>query len=115
MHLKMTPKAVLFGGTLILATIVFMVVYWPYAAWPQASPGLYDSDEEHMFYMNKMLKTEADTKKFCDAWVNSWNSHEEYMALIGQDKIEKISQTATAFLMDPYRKWIRGDAEIKEL
>ena len=76
----------------IIAEVVDAVVYWPYAAWPQASPGLYDSDEEHMFYMNKMMKTEADTKKFCNQWVKSWNSHEEYMALIGKEKIEKISK-----------------------
>ena len=99
----------------IISEVVDAVVYWPYAAWPQASPGLYDSDEEHMFYMNKMMKTEADTEAYCDQWVNSWHSHEEYMALIGEDKIEKISRTATAFLMNPYRKWIRSDAEIGDL
>ena len=65
--------------------------------------------------MNKMMKTEADTAEYCDKWVNNWSSHEEYMALIGKDKIEKISQTATEFLMDPYRRWIRSDAEIREL
>lgn len=31
MNLKMTPKAVVFGGILILAVIVFVVVYWPWA------------------------------------------------------------------------------------
>ena len=65
--------------------------------------------------MNKMMKTEADTEAYCDQWVKNWNSHEEYMALIGDEKIEKISKTATAFLMDPYRKWIRSDDEIREL
>lgn len=99
----------------IIAEVVDAVVYWPYASWPQASCGLYDSDEAHMFYMNKMMKTEADTQTFCTEWLDSWNTHEEYMALIGKEKIEEISQTATAFLMDPYRKWIRNDAEIREL
>ena len=32
MNLKMTPKTVVFGGILILAAIVFSVVYWPWAA-----------------------------------------------------------------------------------
>ena len=99
----------------IISEIVDAVVYWPYASWPQASCGLYDSDEAHMFYMNKMMKTEADTKAFCDKWVDGWNTHEEYMALIGDEQIEAISQTATAFLMDPYRKWLRSDEEIREL
>jgi cbb3-type cytochrome c oxidase subunit II len=31
MNPKMTPKAIVFGGILILAAIVFVVVYWPYA------------------------------------------------------------------------------------
>ena len=99
----------------IIAEVVDAVVYWPYAAWPQASCGVYDSDEEHMFYMNKMMKTEEDTKEFCDAWVLSYTSNEEYQALIGKEKLGKITNTATAFLMDPYRKWIKSDAEVKEL
>jgi len=31
MNLKMTPKTIVFGGMFILAVIVFVVVYWPYA------------------------------------------------------------------------------------
>lgn len=31
MNLKMTPTVIVFGGIFILAAIVFMVVYWPYA------------------------------------------------------------------------------------
>lgn len=99
----------------IIAEVVDAVVYWPFASWPQASCGLYDSDETHMFYMNKMMKTEADTRTFCSEWVESWHTHSEYMALIGEAKVKEISQTATAFLMDPYRKWLRSDAEIREL
>lgn len=99
----------------IIAEVVDAVVYWPFASWPQASCGLYDSDEEHMFYMNKMMKTEADTRAFCEQWLDSWISHEEYMARIGKEKIKKITNTATAFLLDPYRKWIKSDAQVKEL
>ena len=39
--------------------IVEAVVYWPFAAWPQSSPGMYDIDEAHMKLMNKALATEA--------------------------------------------------------
>ena len=99
----------------IIAEVVDAVVYWPFASWPQASCGLYDSDEEHMFYMNKMLKTEEGTKEFCEKWVTNYTSNEEYLALIGKETIDKISDTATAFLMDPYRKWIKTDAEVQEL
>lgn len=99
----------------IIAEVVDAVVYWPYASWPQASCGLYDSDEEHMYYMNKMMKTEEDTEEFCKQWVFSYETNKQYRALIGEEKIEKISSTATAFLMDPYRKWIKSDAEVQEL
>ena len=33
--------------------VVEAVVHWPFAAWPQGSPGLYDIDEDHMTAMNK--------------------------------------------------------------
>ena len=53
----------------IISEVVDAVVYWPFAAWPQASCGLYDSDEEHMFFMNRMLKTEEDTEDFIAQFV----------------------------------------------
>jgi glutaconate CoA-transferase subunit A len=99
----------------IIGEVVDAVVYWPFASYPQASCGLYDSDEEQMFYMNKMMKTEEDTEGFCKTWVHGWETRQEYQALIGREKIDKITDTATAFLMDPYRKWIKSDAEVEEL
>ena len=99
----------------IIGEVVDAVVYWPFASYPQASCGLYDSDEEQMFYMNKMMKTEEDTEAFCKTWVHGWDTREEYQALIGREKIGKITDTATAFLLDPYRKWVKSDAEVEEL
>lgn len=99
----------------IIAEVVEAVVYWPFCSWPQASCGLYDSDEEHMFMMNQAMKTAEETEDYCRKWVYSYSSREEYLDLIGFDKIEKISATETAFLMDPYRQWIKTDAEIREL
>lgn len=99
----------------IIGEVVDAVVYWPFASYPQASCGLYDSDEEQMFYMNKMMKIEEDTEEFCKTWVHGWDTRQEYQALIGREKIDKITDTATAFLMDPYRKWIKSDAEVEEL
>jgi glutaconate CoA-transferase subunit A len=101
--------------TRIISEVVDAVVYWPFASYPQASCGLYDSDEEMMMSMNKMMKTEEDTEAFCQQWVHGWNTREEYQELIGREKIEKITDTATAFLLDPYRKWIKNDDEIAEL
>jgi glutaconate CoA-transferase, subunit A len=99
----------------IIAEVVDAVVYWPMCSWPQASCGLYDSDEEHMFMMNKAMKTEAETASYCKKWVHAYNTPKEYLDLIGRDKLEMISATETGFLMDPYRKWIKSEAQIKEL
>ncbi|MCB2193030.1 MAG: CoA transferase subunit A, partial [Deltaproteobacteria bacterium] len=74
-----------------------------------------DSDEEHMFYMNKAMKTAEDTEEYCRKWVHSYETPEQYLELIGQDKIAKVSATETAFLMDPYRKWILSDTRVAEL
>ena len=99
----------------IISEVVDGVVYWPFCSWPQASCGLYDSDEEHMFYMNKALKTEEDTAGFVAKWVAPVDSRRKYIELMGKERIEKITATDTAFLMDPYRKWIKSDEEVAEL
>ena len=99
----------------IIAEVVDAVVYWPYCSWPQASCGLYDSDEEHMFYMNQQMKTEEATEDYCAKWVHSYSTRQEYLDLMGKERLDKINNTATAFLMDPYRKWIKSDAEVAEL
>lgn len=95
--------------------VVDAVVYWPLGAYPACSTGVYDSDEEHFVYMNKMLKTEEGTEEYIEKYVKSYNTYEEFQAVIGKEKIDKITNTATAFLMDPYKKWIKSDADIKAL
>jgi len=95
--------------------VVDAVVYWPLGVWPQCSTGVYDSDEPHMYMMNKMLKDEEGTQEYVEKYVKSYKTIEEYREVIGKDSIDKICETATAFLMDPYRKWIKSDAEIMEL
>ncbi len=93
--------------------VVDGVVYWPMGVWPACSTGVYDSDEEHMGLMNKLLKTEDGTKEYIDKYVRSYTTYEEYLEVIGKDKIKTLKDTATAFLMDPYKKWIVSDSEIK--
>lgn len=99
----------------IISEVVDAVVYWPMGCWPAASVGIYDSDEEHMLYMNDKLKTPEGTEEYIDKFVKSYNTREEYLELIGREKIEKLCNNPTTFLMDPYRKWIKSDAEIREL
>jgi len=99
----------------IISEVVDAVVYWPMGCWPAGSVGVYDSDEEHMFHMNDKLKTPEGTEEYVDKFVKSYNTREEYLELIGREKIEKLCNNPTTFLMDPYRKWIKSDAEIREL
>jgi glutaconate CoA-transferase, subunit A len=86
--------------------IVDAVVYWPFAAWPQASPGMYDIDEEHMNFMNTALASEDGTAAYARDFVNSYRDVDGYLDLIGRDRVSKLSQSTTSFLLDPYRRWI---------
>jgi glutaconate CoA-transferase, subunit A len=95
--------------------IVEAVVYWPFAAWPQSSPGQYDSDEEHMKFMNKALATGEGTAAYIRDFVESYDSIDSYLDLIGREKVAALSQNVTSFLLDPYRKWIMTPDEVAAL
>lgn len=95
--------------------IVEAVVYWPFAAWPQSSPGLYDVDENHMKFMNKALATEQGTADYVRDFVDSYSDIDSYLDLIGRDNIARLSDSATSFLLDPFRQWIKTPAEIAAL
>ncbi len=95
--------------------IVEAVVYWPFAAWPQSSPGMYDVDEEHMKAMNKALATEEGTAGYVRDFVRSYGNIDSYLDMIGRDKLAELGNTATGFLLDPYRRWILPADEVAQL
>jgi Acyl CoA:acetate/3-ketoacid CoA transferase, alpha subunit len=95
--------------------IVEAVVHWPFAAWPQGSPGMYDVDEEHMKAMNKALATAEGTEAYVRDFVTPFDTVDSYLDMIGRDRIASLSRTATAFLLDPYRQWIRSPEEVARL
>jgi glutaconate CoA-transferase subunit A len=95
--------------------IVEAVVYHPFAAWPQASPGLYDVDEAHMKLMNKSLSTAAGTADYVRDYVESYDGIDSYLDLIGRDTIARLSDSVTSFLLDPFRQWIKTPDEIAAL
>ena len=86
--------------------VVEAVVWWPFAAWPQSSPGLYDVDEEHMVLMNKALATEAGTAAYIRDFVEGYADVASYLDLIGRDTVAVLERGPTAFLLDPYRQWL---------
>jgi glutaconate CoA-transferase subunit A len=68
-----------------------------------------------MFAMNAALKTDEGYEEYRKKYVDSYNTIEEYLDVIGRDKVAALCNNPTTFLMDPYRKWIKTDAEIKQL
>jgi glutaconate CoA-transferase subunit A len=108
--MRQYPNLVRIPGILVEA-----VVYWPFAAWPAASPGVYDIDEAHMKAMNAALATAEGTARYLEDFVFSWRGREEYLDLIGRDLIATLRAGPTDFLLDPYRHWILTDAEIDAL
>ena len=95
--------------------VVEAVVYWPFAAWPQSSPGMYDLDEEHMRFMNKALATSEGTGDYLRDFVERYSDVESYLDMIGGERLAQLGKTATAFLLDPYRRWIMPAAEVARL
>jgi glutaconate CoA-transferase subunit A len=95
--------------------IVEAVVHWPLAAWPQSSPGMYDVDEEHMKFMNKALSTEQGTADYIRDFVTSYSDVDSYLDVIGRDKVAKLQDSTTSFLLDPYRQWILTPAQVAEV
>ncbi|MCL1915607.1 MAG: hypothetical protein FWG17_02690 [Desulfovibrionaceae bacterium] len=95
--------------------VVDGVVYWPYGAWPACSVGVYDSDEKAMKDMNAALKTQEGTDEYIKNWVNSYTTVQDWINVLGKERIDLITNTVTKFLMDPYRKWIKSDDEILRL
>ena len=95
--------------------VVDAVVYWPMGAWPACSTGVYDSDEKEMFAMNAAMKTDEGYEEYRKKYVDSYTTVDEYLDVIGRDNVAQLCTNPTTHLMDPYRKWIKTDAEIKQL
>lgn len=96
--------------------LVEAVIPWELCCWPACSPGLYDSDEEHFKMMNNMLASEEGTAEYMEKYVNSWSTQEEFLEVIGQEKVDKLSKNiSTAHLMEPFVKYLKSRDEVKRL
>lgn len=95
--------------------VVDAVVYWPFAAWPQGSPGMYDVDEDHMRLMNKALGTAEGTASYVHDYVTAYTDLDSYLDVIGRDTVARLSNSSTSFLLDPYRRWIKTPEQVAEL
>ncbi|MCK7574920.1 MAG: hypothetical protein MZV65_02870 [Chromatiales bacterium] len=104
--MRQFPNLVRIPGMLVEA-----VVYWPFAAWPQASPGMYDGDESHMKAMNEALASEAGTAAYLADYVAGIDGVDDYLDRIGRERVAALSRGPTGFLLDPYRRWILPHAD----
>lgn len=95
--------------------IVDAVIPWQLGAWPQCSTGVYDSDEEHMIEMNRLLASDEGCANYIEKYINSWHTHDDFIQIIGRAKTEKLLNNVTSHLLDPYRRWIKKDIEIAAL
>jgi len=95
--------------------IVDAVVWWPFSAWPQGSPGVHDIDETHMRLMNEWLGSEEGTQRYLERFVRSYADLDGYLALLGDELIARLQNSTTSFLLDPYRKWIKPRADVEAL
>ena len=90
------------------------VIPWYMGAWPCNSPGVYGEDLEHISSFIKNSRGEL-LKAYLDKYVYSWESHDEYMALIGAEKVAALQDNPAKVLAEPYRKWILPQDETEKL
>ena len=90
------------------------VIPWYMGAWPCNSPGVYGEDLEHISSFIKNSRGEL-LKAYLEKYVYSWESHGEYMALIGADKVAALQDNPAKVLAEPYRKWILPQDETEKL
>jgi glutaconate CoA-transferase subunit A len=95
--------------------IVDAVVWWPFSAWPGASPGVHELDEAHMRLMNEWLGSDAGTQRYLERYVYGYDSLDGYLDLIGRDTLQRLGQGPTSFLLDPFRQWLLPPAAIQAL
>ena len=80
--------------------VVDAVVHWPFAAWPQSSPGMYDLDEAHMKLMNDAFATAEGTAAYICDYVDGYSHLDGYLDLIGDERRATLQASSTSFLLE---------------
>ncbi|MEO0130896.1 MAG: CoA-transferase [candidate division WOR-3 bacterium] len=78
--------------TIIPYYLVDAVVLAPYGSHPGEMCYKYWRDEEHLKEFLELSKDEKKTKEYLDKYVYGVKNHEEYLNLIGRDRLEKLSK-----------------------
>lgn len=91
------------------------VVPWYFGAWPSNSVGVYREDEDHIIYFAKSLRGGSELRDYIEKYVYSWETHEEYMELIGKDNVARLEDDPSCRLSEPFKKWIYDREKINLL
>jgi len=78
--------------TIIPYYLVDAVVVAPFGSHPGEMCYKYWRDEEHIKQFLELSKTEEGTKEYLNKYVYGVKSHEEYLELIGKERLEKLSK-----------------------
>ncbi|MDD5233499.1 MAG: hypothetical protein PHG91_08890 [Syntrophales bacterium] len=99
----------------IPAPMVSGVIPCYMGAWPTNSPGVYGQDLEHMAYFIKTSHDRAALRDYMEKYVYSWSDHQDYMRLIGPEKLELLEADPAGVLADPLREGILTEGQVREL
>ncbi len=101
--------------TLVPGFAVSAVIPWYGGAWPCNSVGHYGEDIEHMNETLGRSKTQEGAEECIKDYCLSYKNHDDYMEMIGRDKMKELEKTPTRHLVDPFREWFMSDAEVEKL
>jgi len=76
--------------TIVSANKVDAVVHEPWGGHPSYIQGFYYTDLEYRFNYAKETKTVEDWKNWLEKWVTGLDDREDYLKLLGTDKIKKL-------------------------
>lgn len=76
--------------TIIPYFLVDAVVEVPFGSHPGEMTGLYERDESHIKAYAKNSKDINETKKYLDKWIYNIKNHEEYLQLVGKDRLAEL-------------------------
>jgi hypothetical protein len=76
--------------TIIPYYLVDAVVEAPFGSHPGEMSGLYERDEDHIKNYAKDSKDIERVQKYLDKWIYSVDNHEEYLDLVGTEKLNSM-------------------------
>ncbi|RJO65325.1 MAG: CoA transferase subunit A [Myxococcales bacterium] len=76
--------------TIIPYYVVDAVVHAPFGSHPGEMNGLYERDEQHIRSYFEESKDPGKVKAYLDKWVYGVKDHEEYMNLVGRERLQAL-------------------------